>query len=66
MSELLDRSAVCEYFGGIHPATLYRHVRAGRVPKPVKVGSLSRWLRTECEASLQNMLDQRSEGRAQS
>jgi predicted DNA-binding transcriptional regulator AlpA len=62
MSELLDRSAVCEYFGGIHPATLYRHVRAGRLPKPVKVGSLSRWLRTEVEASLQRMV----EGRAQS
>jgi predicted DNA-binding transcriptional regulator AlpA len=62
MSELLNRTAVCEYFGGIHPATLYRHVRAGRVPKPVKVGSLSRWLRVECEASLQRMV----EGRTQS
>jgi len=25
--DLLDRRAVCAAFGGIHPATLYRHVR---------------------------------------
>jgi hypothetical protein len=30
--ELLDRTATCEFFGGIHPATLYRHVRSGHVP----------------------------------
>jgi predicted DNA-binding transcriptional regulator AlpA len=44
--ELLDRRAVCSLFGGIHPATLYRHVRSGTVPRPVKVGALSRWLRS--------------------
>ena len=50
--ELLDRRAVCSLFGGIHSATLYRHVRSGTVPRPVKVGALSRWLRSEVEASL--------------
>jgi predicted DNA-binding transcriptional regulator AlpA len=58
--ELLDRRAVCAAFGGIHPATLYRHVRSGTVPRPVKVGSLSRWLRHEVEASLQRMVEGRA------
>jgi predicted DNA-binding transcriptional regulator AlpA len=57
--ELLDRRAVCAAFGGIHPATLYRHVRAGVVPRPVKVGALSRWLRSEVEASLAAMIGRR-------
>jgi predicted DNA-binding transcriptional regulator AlpA len=49
--ELLDRNA----------ATLYRGVRKGRYPKPLKVGpGSSRWLRSECEAALQAM----AEGRA--
>jgi predicted DNA-binding transcriptional regulator AlpA len=63
-SDLLDRNAVCAFFGGtrpINPATLYRGVRQGRYPKPVKVGpGSSRWLRSECEAVLAQM----AEGRA--
>jgi hypothetical protein len=41
MPELLDRGEVCRYFGGtrpINPATLYRGIRQGRYPRPVKVG----------------------------
>jgi predicted DNA-binding transcriptional regulator AlpA len=62
MSNLLDRRAACEFFGGtrpINPATLYRGVRQGRYPRPVKVGGSSRWLRAECEASLQRMVEGR-------
>ncbi len=61
--ELLDRRAVCQFFGGtkpLDPATLYRGIRVGRFPMPVKVGGSSRWLRAECEAALQAM----AEGRA--
>jgi len=58
--ELLDRSAVQAMFGGIHAATLYRHVRNGVVPRPVKVGALSRWLKAECEQSLKAMIEVRS------
>ena len=57
--ELLDRRAVCSLFGGIHPATLYRHVRTGTIARPVKVGALSRWLRSEVEACLQRMVEGR-------
>jgi hypothetical protein len=46
--QLLNRNEVCRFFGGINPATLYRHIRQGRLPKPVKVGgrtqSLNLWL----------------------
>jgi predicted DNA-binding transcriptional regulator AlpA len=57
---LLDRPAVCRLFGGtrpIDPATLYRGIRAGRYPAPVKIGpGSSRWLRAECEAALAAMI----------
>jgi predicted DNA-binding transcriptional regulator AlpA len=61
--ELLDRGAVCRFFGGtkpIDPATLYRGIRQGRYPRPVKVGpGSSRWLRSECETALAVMVEGR-------
>ena len=49
--ELLDRAEVCRFFGGLNASTLYRGIRLGRYPKPVKVGpGSSRWLRSECES----------------
>jgi len=61
MSEhLLKREEVCRYFGNLHPATLYRGIRDGRFPKQVKIGGSSRWLRDECEAALQAMVDGRA------
>ena len=63
LSELLDRREVCRFFGGsrpIDPATLYRGIRKGRYPQPVKVGpGSSRWLRAECEAAFQAMVAER-------
>jgi predicted DNA-binding transcriptional regulator AlpA len=58
-SELLDRKAACEFFGGLHPSSLYRGIRARRFPKPVKIGALSRWLRSECETALARMVEAR-------
>ena len=45
--DLLDRRGACQLFGDIHVATLYRHVRAGLIPRPIHVGGSSRWLRSE-------------------
>jgi predicted DNA-binding transcriptional regulator AlpA len=63
MPELLDKGEVCRYFGGtrpINPSTLYRGIRQGRFPQPVKVGpGSSRWLRSECEAALREMTEAR-------
>jgi predicted DNA-binding transcriptional regulator AlpA len=58
--QLINRREVCRMFGGINPATLYRHIRQGRLPKPVKVGGSSRWLLSECQAALQAMVDGRA------
>lgn len=63
MTELLDRRAVCALFGGVRPinaATLYRGIRAGRFPAPIKVGASARWLRAECEAALRAMIERRA------
>jgi predicted DNA-binding transcriptional regulator AlpA len=63
LSKLLDRRAACEFFGGtrpINPATLYRGIRQGRYPQPVKIGpGSSRWLRSECERALAAMAEAR-------
>ena len=59
---LLDRREVCRFFGGsrqLNPATLYRLIRQGRFPEPVRVGGSSRWLRSECENAIQVMANGR-------
>ena len=67
-SELLDPDATCRFFGGtrpINPATLYRGVRKGRYPKPVKIGpGSSRWLRSECELDLDRLIEGSPKSRA--
>jgi predicted DNA-binding transcriptional regulator AlpA len=64
MYDLLDRVEVCRLFGGskpINPSTLYRGIREGRYPSPIKVGpQTSRWLRDEVEAVLRSMTEARS------
>jgi predicted DNA-binding transcriptional regulator AlpA len=64
MIDLIDAPEVCRLFGGIHRATLYRHVRLGHFPKPIHVGRLSRWLRDEVEDVLAGMVRARK-GEAQ-
>jgi predicted DNA-binding transcriptional regulator AlpA len=63
LANLLDRREVCRFFGGtkpLDPATLYRGIRKGRYPRPIKVGpGSSRWLRVECEAALAAMAEGR-------
>jgi predicted DNA-binding transcriptional regulator AlpA len=63
MDQLLDRAEVCRYFGGtkaLNASTLYRGIRQGRYPQPVKVGpGSSRWLRAECDAALAILIDGR-------
>jgi predicted DNA-binding transcriptional regulator AlpA len=59
-NHLLNKVEVCRYFGGLHPSTLYRQIKQGRLPRPIKVGGSSRWLRNEVEAVLQGMVDGRA------
>jgi predicted DNA-binding transcriptional regulator AlpA len=62
--ELLDRAEVCRALGGskpIDPATLYRGIKAGRYPRPLKIGpNSSRWLRDEVLSALEAMKGARS------
>jgi predicted DNA-binding transcriptional regulator AlpA len=59
MPELLNLKECCAALGGIHAASFYRGIRQGRYPRPVKVGSLSRWLRSEVESCLARMIEVR-------
>jgi predicted DNA-binding transcriptional regulator AlpA len=62
---LMNCPDTCTFFGGskpINPATLYRNIKAGRYPRPVKIGpGTSRWFRSECEAALRAMAERRTE-----
>ena len=58
--DLLNLKECCAALGGIHSASWYRGIREGRYPKPLKVGSRSRWLRSEVEACLQRMVEGRA------
>jgi predicted DNA-binding transcriptional regulator AlpA len=53
---LLCLKEVAAFFGNIDRSTVYRHVRRGLIPAPIKVGSSSRWLADECRAALQAMI----------
>jgi predicted DNA-binding transcriptional regulator AlpA len=63
--DFMTRDAVLRFFGGnrpLHVSTLYRGMNSGIYPKPVHVaGNAVRWIRAECEAAAQRMLDARNE-----
>lgn len=43
MSKFLKIDAVCQRYGGVDPATVYRLVRRNQFPAPRKFGSVSLW-----------------------
>jgi len=59
--QLLKLKEALIFFGGINASTLYRGIRLGRYPAPVKVGpQSSRWIKAECEAALDRMIERRA------
>lgn len=48
---LLRKHEVCDMLR-ISPASLYRRVQDGTLPRPVKLGGLSRWPQSEIVAAL--------------
>jgi predicted DNA-binding transcriptional regulator AlpA len=61
---LMEKHEVCRLFGGesrpLNPATLYRGIKLGLYPGPIKVGANSaRWIRAECEAALAKIVARR-------
>ncbi|MEY4967241.1 MAG: hypothetical protein RL274_2824 [Pseudomonadota bacterium] len=61
--ELLDADAACRFIGGsrpINPATLYRGIKSGIYPPPVKVApNISRWRRTELAEAIDRRISAR-------
>ena len=57
--DLLDRRAVCYLLGGskpIHASTLWRLVKQGKIPQPIKISvQYRRWQRSEVEAAIDAM-----------
>ena len=49
-AELFDVRAVSELLGGCSTRHVYRLADAGRMPRPIKLGSLVRWRRSELES----------------
>jgi hypothetical protein len=66
--EMMSLAATCIFFGGdkpINPSTLYRGIKRGVYPSPVRQGSrMSRWLRSECEAARQKLIVARNQAEA--
>jgi predicted DNA-binding transcriptional regulator AlpA len=66
--EMMTLAATCEFFGGDRPinfSTLYRGIKDGRFPKPVRIGAnTSRWVRSECEAARRRLMESRDEPEA--
>ena len=58
---LLNVRQVCAMFGNIHPSTLYRGIRHGIYPRPVRIGlASSRWLASECSDVLAQLISRRA------
>jgi excisionase family DNA binding protein len=49
-AELLDVRAVAVLLGGCSTRHVHRLADAGRMPRPIKLGTLVRWRRAELEA----------------
>jgi predicted DNA-binding transcriptional regulator AlpA len=63
---LLDADAACRLLGGsrpINPATLYRGIKAGIFPRPVKIApNIARWRKSELEAAIASRIAERDSG----
>lgn len=58
--ELLDEKASRKLLGGISRTSLWRHVKAGLLPKPITVGLRSkRWIGPELRQAILDAADRR-------
>ena len=55
-SDLLDIDELCRYLGGsrpLNPATIYRAVKAGSLPRSIAItAGVRRWRRSEVDAAI--------------
>jgi predicted DNA-binding transcriptional regulator AlpA len=62
---MLDVEETCRFFGGqkspIDPSTLYKGIKTGKYPPPVKQGTkTSRWVLGQCRAALLKIIAEQS------
>ena len=58
--DLIDVNELARMFGNVSKATIWRGVRSGRFPRPIKLGPyISRWLRREAQAHLDSLTQAR-------
>lgn len=50
--ERMSIKRLSEYLGGRGTSSIYRDIAAGRLPAPIKIGSASRWLKSEIDVKL--------------
>ena len=58
---LLDVKAVAALFQS-SPATIWRRVNDGTMPRPVRIGGMTRWARDEIDAVIDRAKGERDEG----
>jgi predicted DNA-binding transcriptional regulator AlpA len=62
---LVDADTVRKMLGGISQTSLWRHVKGGSIPRPIKVGPrLVRWLKAEVLQAISDAAERRDQGRA--
>ena len=54
-----DAKATARYCGGLGITSLYKYVALGVLPKPVKIGTRSLWLRHEVDGALARLAAKR-------
>ena len=58
---LLDVKAVAALFQS-SPATIWRRVNDGTIPRPIHIGGMTRWARDEIDAVIDRAKGERDEG----
>lgn len=59
MERLLSVKAVCTALD-MHRATLYRKIKAGEIPQPLKDGPRSKWPESEIQPYIERLKAQRA------
>ena len=56
--EVMQVKEVANYFS-CHPATIWRMTERGQLPKPIRIGGKTRWIRSEIEEVVDRALAER-------
>ncbi len=57
VDRFVDATQVCDRLGISRP-TMYRRIADGTIPRPVKLGRLSRWSSSDLDSIIRNLADE--------